>query len=540
MKKQEKGHGMNRREFAQGGLVGISAAAWGLLAAGCEAEETEGIKRPEFEITTEEAFDAREIAAYQGNHSGVYRYIDQHLEDHLENIRRWLRQPSDSAQGIGIEEMATMVRDDFRQLGFKEAELVPTSGHPGVWGYYDAGAEKTLGVYLMYDVVPVVPEKWRVPPYSSELVEIEELGTAVMARGAANQKGPERAFLNAVESIIATEGKLPVNLMIAAEGEEEIGSRHYPEIIDRYEERLREAVGVICPHNSQNPKGAATLGLGMKGWLYLELETTGTEHGGPTVDDIGGWYKSIVDSPVWRLVQALGTLTTPDGNTITVPGYYDPIQPPTDEQQRLINSPQLAGFFGPGGEFTQFADLGVKRWIDGIKGKETFVQFLFDTTLNIDGISSGYTGPGANCILPRKAVAKVDSQLVPNQRPEEALSMIRTHLDNKGFTDVKIKQLAAYPPSQTSVDAPLVHKAISVYNKYGITPAVWPRFGANAPFDQFTDRLQLPLVLVGLGHGGNMHAPNEYMLIQPKTSAIASLADIEKAYVDLLYALTEA
>ncbi len=535
---------MNRRDFMQASLLGVPAAALGSLGSrfGPGPQST----RSQFEITTEEAFDASEISAYEGNHPAVYEYIDQHRDAHLEHVRRWLRQPSDSAHGTGIEEMATMVRNDFRRLGFKEAELVPTTGHPGVWGYYDAGAETTLAVYMMYDVVPAVDDKWRVAPFAGELVEMEELGTAIMARGAANQKGPERAFLNAVESIIAAEGNLPINLMIAAEGEEEIGSRSYAQVIDRYGERLREAVGVICPHNSQNAEGAATLSLGMKGWLYLELEATGSAQGGPTVDDIGGWFKSIVDSPAWRLVQALSTLTSPDGNTITVPGYSDSIQPPNAEQQRLINSPQLEGFFGPNGEFTQYTDLGVKRWIGGSRGKDTFTQFLFDTTLNIDGISSGYVGPGANCILPSRAVAKIDSMLVPNQRPETALKMIRQHLDDSGFEDIEIRTLASYPPSQTTVEAPLVQKAISVYNKYGITPAVWPRFGANAPFYQFTERLDLPLILVGLGHGGNLHAPNEYMLVDPKPSsasspsAVVGLPGIEKCYADLLYALSAA
>ena len=212
---------MKRRDFMQASLLGVPAAALGTL--GSRFGATPQSTRPKFEMTTEKAFDAAEIPAYEGNHPAVYRDIDRNRDAHLDHIRRWLRQPSDSAQGTGIEEMATMVRDDFRQLGFKEAELVPTTGHPGVWGYYDAGAERTLAVYMMYDVVPAVVEEWRVAPFAAELVEMEGLGTAIMARGAANQKGPERAFLNAVESVIAAEGNLPVNLMIVAEGEEEIG-----------------------------------------------------------------------------------------------------------------------------------------------------------------------------------------------------------------------------------------------------------------------------------------------------------------------------
>ena len=517
---------LSRRDFVQAGALGISAAALPLTTP------QQGAQRPTFRLTTSERFDASEVPAYQGDHRSAYAYIDQHLDEHLENIRRWLRQPSVSALSIGIEEMATMLRDDLRALGFQETAIVPTSGHPGVWGYYDAGADKTLMVYLMYDVQPVEPDDWRVPPFDAELVDTE-LGTVVMARGATNEKGPERAFLNALEAIIATEGRLPVNLMITAEGEEELGSPHYPEIVDRYEERLRTANGVLFPFNSQDPRGDVTLNLGVKGILYFEMESTGGAHGGPTRAEIHGSYKAIVDSPVWRLVQALATLTTPDGNTITVPGYYRPVRAPSLEEQRLIN-----GVLQMWDEGLIRRSLGVERWIDGSEGEEAILRYLYDTTLNVDGLWGGYTGPGVKTILPHKAMAKVDSRLVPNQRPDEALALIRRHLDASGFSDITIHQLSGYPPSQTSVDAPFVQAAIGVFNKYGYTPAVWPRLAGSAPFYQFTERLGLPLVLGALGHGSGAHAPDEYMVIHPKDgSRVAGLAQIEKAYVDMLYAL---
>ncbi len=140
--------------------------------------------------------------------------------------------------------------------------------------------------------------------------------------------------------------------------------------------------------------------------------------------------------------------------------------------------------------------------------------------------------------MPHKVTAKVDSRLPPGLRADSALAMIRRHLDSNGFDDIVIRQLAGYPAAQTSVDAPLVHAAISVFNKYGHTPTVSPRLAGSAPFYQFTERLGLPLVFSGLGHGSGAHAPNEYMLIRPAPgSQVAGLAGIEKAYVDLLFAL---
>ena len=232
-------------------------------------------------------------------------------------------------------------------------------------------------------------------------------------------------------------------------------------------------------------------------------------------------------------MQALASLTSPDGNTITVPGYYDGIRPPTQEEQRLIN-----GLLRTWDDSVIKRLCAVERWIDGVAREEAILRFLYETTLNIDGLWSGYTGEGAKTILPHKATAKVDSRLVPNQRPDDALALIRRHLEACGFGDIAVRKLYGYPPAQTSVETSIVQAVISVFNKYGHTLEVWPRLPGSAPYYQFTERLGLPVTLAGLGHGWNLHAPNEYMVIQPQPgSKIASLAEMEKAYVDLLYAV---
>jgi len=516
-------------------FVGAALAA---TIAACEqhtpptAPADEAVVRPSFTLTTEEAYDFNTIPEYLDSHTAVYDYIDANLDDHLAAIQRWLRQPSISAQNVGIQEMAEMVRQDLEGLGFSEAEIVPTDGHPGVWGYYDAGAEKTLVVYLMYDVQPVNPEDWQSPPFAAELID-HDLGKVLMARGATNQKGPERAFLNALESIIAVDGTLPVNIMITAEGEEELGSPHYPQIVDAYVDRLKSADAALFPFNSQRPNGTVNVLLGVKGIVYFEMIANGGEWGGPAVAEIHGSYKAIVDSPVWQLVQALSTLVSQDGNTILVPGYYDDIRPPNDEESRLIN----AGI-------EQWSDqtmqdmLGVDQWIDGMTGKDAAIELLFTTTLNIDGIWGGYTEEGVKTILPHRAAAKVDSRLPPDMDPDEALAKIRAHLDDNGFADIEIHKLSGYPASQTSVEAPPVQAALSVFKKYAEDLAVQPRIAGSAPFYQFTDRLGLPLIPSGLGFGTGAHAPNEIMLIEPgPDTAAVGLADIEKAYVDFVYSL---
>ena len=496
------------------------------------ANDLAGIVRPTFSPSTNDAYDFARIPAYMENHDAAYDYIDAHIDEHLSAIQRWLRQPSVSAQNVGIAEMAELVRTDLEKMGFAEAEVVATDGHPGVWGYYDAGAERTLVVYLMYDVQPVNPEDWESPPFAAELID-HDLGKVLMARGATNQKGPERAFLNALETIIAVDGDLPVNIMVTAEGEEELGSPHYPQIVDAYEERLKSADAVLFPFNSQRPDGRVNVILGVKGIVYFEMIATGGSWGGPSAAEIHGSYKAIVDSPVWRLVKALSTMVSEDGNTILVPGYYDDIRPPNDEESMLIN----AGV-------EQWSDqqmqemLGVGRWIDDKTGIDAAIELLYSATLNIDGIWGGYTGEGTKTILPHTATAKVDSRLPPDIDPDEAMAKIRAHLDSNGYTDIEIRQLGGYPPSQTSVESPAVQTALSVFRKYSDSLAVQPRVAGSAPFYQFTERLGLPLVPAGMGFGTGAHAPNEIMLIEPAEGiGAASLADIEKAYVDFIYSL---
>lgn len=504
-----------------------------LGVAACAAPAP-GPTRPTIALTTDAAFDPASIPAYAGSHDGVYRYIDAHQTEHVANLQRWLRQPSVSAQNQGVQQMAELVRDDYRRLGCQESELVPTDGHPGVWAYCDYGASTTLLVYMMYDVQPVNPADWQSPPFAAQVID-HPLGRVLMGRGATNQKGPERAFLNALESILAVDGKLPVNLMFAAEGEEELGSPHYPQVIDKYESRMKEAAGVLFPFHSQDPQGNASFFLGVKGIVYFELEARGGPEGGPTQAEIHGSYKAIVDSPVWRLTQALATLTTPDGNTITVPGYYDAIRPPNQEEQRLVNG-LLKGWSALEPAMRQA--FGVERWIDGWTGAETQLQLLFNTTLNIDGIYGGYTGEGVKTILPHRAVAKLDSRLVPNQDPDSQLALIRRHLDEQGFGDIEVRKLSGYPPAQSSIEAPLVRAAIGVFAKHGAPPSVSPRIAGSAPYYQFTERLRLPMVAAGMGYGTGAHAPNEIMLIEPASGTrAAGLAAQEKFYVDLLYAL---
>ncbi|RFF33023.1 M20/M25/M40 family metallo-hydrolase [Wenzhouxiangella sediminis] len=510
--------------------------AWGLSAAIALAGDDRAGIRPAYEFDTQEAFDSGQIPAYAGAHDAVHDRIDADIERHIGELQRWVRQRSISAQDDGIDAMAGMLAGDLRRLGFAEVDIVETDGHPGVFGHYDAGAEKTLVVYMMYDVQPV-EDNWQIDdPFAGELVETE-LGTVLMARGATNQKGPERAFLNALDAIIATEGTLPVNLYVVAEGEEELGSTHFDQVLAPYADRLREADGAYFPMNLQGSGGSVSLNLGVKGIVYFELRSAGGDWGGPRDNEIHGSYKAVVDAPALRLVNAIASMTSADGNTVLIDGWYEGLRGPTPEEQRLINGMVERDAFAGLQE-----SLGVERWVQDLESRDLVLRYLFEPTLNINGIWSGYTGEGGKTILPQVATAKIDSRLPPGREPEQVWRMIRDHLDRHGYADLEIVQIEGrgYPAASTSVESGLVRTAISVFNRYGHPPAVSPWLAGSAPFYQFTDHLDLPFVFGGLGHGAGAHAPDEFMLIHPAEGVhAAGLAEVEKFYADLLFAFAE-
>ena len=460
----------------------------------------------------------------------VFNYIDKHYREHLGNLQALIQQPSISAENRGIRECAERLRGSFEALGC-ESTLVETSGYPVVFGKYDVGAAKTIIIYLMYDTQPVDDPGWSVPPLEGRVLKLAPLGTCLVARGAINTKGPLQAFLNACESIQAVEDALPVNLLFVAEGEEELGSRHLPEFIHRYEETLRTADAVFFPSADQDQHGKVEMNLGVKGIVYFELELDGKHWGyGPTTFDIHGSNKAWVDSPAWSMIHALCSMTSPDGNHVQIDGFYENVVPPSPEDLELIDA--LEQTFD---EASTKDLMEVERFIDDAHGKAALLRYLYSPTLNINGIWSGYTNPGTKTVLPYKITAKIDVRLVPNMSTREVLPRIRKHLDQHGFPHIAINKLeSGYDWAKTSVKEPASQAVIMAYQSFGYNPEIWPHLAGSAPFCMFNRApLNLPFVMGGLGHGGRAHAPNEYLVVE-NTGRIGGLTTLEKSYVTIL------
>lgn len=462
----------------------------------------------------------------------IFSHIKANVNGHIAKIQEFLRQPSVSAENYGVRECATLLRDYFKDLGCREAKLVETKGHPVVYAEYNAHAEKTLIVYMMYDTQPVTGEKWTSPPLEARLIEIPPFGRCIVARGAINSKGPLRAFLNALESIQGAREEIPVNLKFTAEGEEELGSPHLPDFINQYVDKLKDADARFSPGASQDQKGRITMSLGYKGIVYLELECSGEHWGrGPTQFDVHSSNKAWVDSPVWRMIHALKTMTSEDGNEILIEGFYDNVIPPSQEDLKLVKKLEKTFDDGPRKDM-----LKVRTFIDDAHGKEAILKLLYSTTLNIDGIWGGYTGLGTKTVLPYKVTCKMDVRLVPNQHSSKIVPNIRAHLDKHGYKDVKIRQLSGYEWSKTSVREDIVQATIRAYKRFGHEPAeIWPFSAGSAPNYLYTrGPLYLPSCGGGLGHGGRAHSPDEYFVIDGNEK-VAGLIGCEQSYVATLY-----
>ncbi len=367
----------------------------------------------------------------------VFEHIDGHQSEHLRRIEELIRVPSISAEDRGIQQCAELLATYYRQLGCSRVDIVPTAGQPVVFAEYDAGKPVTLIVYFMYDVKQVSGENWTLirDPFEPQVIDMPPFGRCLIGRGAVNQKGPLGAFLNAVESILATKQELPVNLKLVSDGEEEIGSPHLLDFANQHVSRLTGADAVIFPSATQNRKGVPTISLGCKGSAPFELECSGALWGrGPKRSDIHSSAAAIVDSPAWRLIHALATMTDPaHPDRVRVDGFCENVLPPTREELNHID--QIAERFD---EASLKEGLGVDVFIDGVHGKEALTRYLFSPTMNIQGIAGGYIGPGFKTSTPHQVRVKLECRLVPNQTYTEILHKIRRHLEAHGYADVTI------------------------------------------------------------------------------------------------------
>jgi acetylornithine deacetylase/succinyl-diaminopimelate desuccinylase-like protein len=465
----------------------------------------------------------------------THEHISSHFEEHLGRVREFMAQASVSAENLGMDAAAKLQLKYFQQLGCKEAEIIETGAIPSVWGYYDAGAPKTLAVYSYFDT-NIVGTGWNVDPFEAVVSSHDPFKKVVYGRGA-NAKGGFMSFLNALESIKAVDGNLPVNLMFVAEGEEFVGSEHIPMIIEKYRHHLSNADACIVPGACQNVNGDVTLFLGNKGNLHIELECSGDSWGkGPRGGPVHSSAQCVVDNPVWRMAKVLESLFDPDTNRVKVEGFYDGLISADDGDLTLIN--RLAEKY-KGREERAIPSLApghVEHFVNGERGSDLFHRYCFQPTMNINGLRAGYTGPGTLLwTLPNAAYCTIDHRLPPNLEPNDIANKIRKHLDKHGFNDVTIKILMAVPPQKLSVNDDIAQAGLRVFEKWNIEPTVWPRKGASGPMGFFSQMLGLKVLgATGMGYASGHSAANEFLVVEGDGN-VGGLIELEQSMADLLY-----
>jgi len=468
----------------------------------------------------------------------IFDHIDKNIDQHVVNLQKWIQQPSISNTGEGVQESAEMVKGFFDEFGCQKTQVFDpgknkwgSQSNPVVYAKCDEGAEKTLIVYWQGDTMPVTqPDLWKAPPFEGRLVEQAPFKKVLIGRGATNSKGPEMTFLNAIRSIKAVTGKLPVNLIFVVEHDEERMDIGLHKFMADHADLFQGASGVWGPGGSE-------------GCVFVELTTSGTKWGrGPTYSDIHGSNKRSVDSPAWRHIQMLSKLVSDDGNKVLIPGFYENIVPPTPEELAMLEKD------AKGRDLVRAAkNLGVARFISD----DPLVQLKMarmGTSMNLDGIWGGnmFAG-GSGAILPNKITSKHNFRYVPNMTGEDIVKKLRAYLDKLGYKDVEINVVGDVPWARQNTNNDLAksnaftaeiwglgHDEITSENSImlaGGGGGYWPAYLFSG---RGLSPIDLPISAVRGGTGGNAHAANEWYVIEGAGKQLG-MASAEKIIATALY-----
>ena len=420
-------------------------------------------------------------------------YIDLHMEETIADLKRLAAQPSVSAQKLGVLYCSQMVAEELAKAGFK-AEVLPTADrdYPVVYAEQDGASDYTLLFYNHYDVQPPDPlELWESPPF-----EPTEKGGFIYGRGISDDKGPFIARLAAIKAILNTKGHLPVRIKFCLEGAEEIGSPGFHEFVEAHKAKLK-ADACIWEDGGVNWDGRPLLTLGVKGLLYVELECQ------TAATDTHSSYAPVVPNPAWRLIWALNTLK--DANErVHLRHFYDNVRPALEEELQALRAlPDEVDNYKKA--------FGVEMFVGEATGYEFRRRLVMDPSCNVDGIVAGYTGAGAKTITPSVARVKLDFRLVPDQDPDSILASLRAHLNEHGFSDIKLNVFSAVRPARTTISDPFVKMvADSARRVYGSEPYLLPNSPGTGPQYPIQQVLGVPVASSGVDYPGNkMHAPNE-------------------------------
>ncbi|WP_171178488.1 dipeptidase [Ruegeria sp. HKCCD8929] len=434
--------------------------------------------------------------------SGWQDYLDQHQSRFEAELLEFVRIPSVSAMPEhmpDVKRAAGWVADRLRGAGLEHVAVLPTTGHPAVYGdWLHAGPDKpTVLIYGHFDVQPADPfELWDSPPFQPEIRQ-----GCVYGRGASDDKGGMFIPILSVEALLQAGGRLPVNVKFIFEGQEEIGSPDMPPFIAAQRERLACDM-IFSADGLQWSADEAQLVMGLKGLVGVEVIVEG-----PSADQHSGLHGGGINNPLMALSQVLASMKDPQSGRITIDGFYDDVVDLTIEDKE-----QIARV--PFDEAAYCARLGVPEAF-GEEGYTIRERIWGRPTLELNGLTGGYQGDGSKTVLPARASAKITCRLVANQKPERITELIRAHVERHlppGVT-ARIEHLAG---DADPFLVPRGHNATQAAGEvlrevYGEAPYV-TRVGGSIPImTLFLRELGVHGVMFGFSVGDeNLHAPNEF------------------------------
>ena len=423
----------------------------------------------------------------------VFAYIDDHEQAYIDRLIEYLKQPSISAHGTGIQEVADFLLNWLGDLGFTAA-LKQTAGWPLVLGRRtEDPALPTVMIYGHYDVQPPDPlALWDSPPFEPTIRD-----GRLYARGVGDNKGQHTAHLFAIEALLAVNGKLPCNVIVLLEGEEEVGSPHIADFITQHKDEL-DADLVIISDGPVEHDGRSTIEFGVRGVISFEMRAKGANQ-----DLHSGNWGGVAPNPLWTLVHLLGTMKD-DKGSILIDGFYDAVEPAGPlEHDALANLPVDLDAVK--------TELGLEK-LDVPHDRPFFDRLSLWPTLTINGLHGGYGGPGSKTVLPCEAMAKCDIRLVADQTVDEVWAKVKAHVA-KHAPAVELIYQGGMDPSKTPLDSPFVAPIKQAMARaQGYEPLMRPAMGGSLPNYVFTKTLGLHTFVIPFANADESnHAPNENM-----------------------------
>ena len=429
----------------------------------------------------------------------IYKYIDDNRQRYIELLQSFVRQPSVASMHPENEIMKDLVVKTVKEYVGATPEEIKTTGNAVLYTEVEGERkDRTLGIYNHYDVVSAGPlDQWKFDPYSGTIED-----GILYSRGAADNKDALACRLCALDAIRKVGEKLPLNIKLVYDGEEEVGSPSLSGIVAANPTKFR-ADGYMWEGGDRLPdNGPLIITLGAKGMLSVELVVKCGKV------DIHSANAPLVPNPAWRLVWALASIKN-DKDEILIDGFYDNIQPIS---QAEIDSLEL-GHYDPD-DAKHLA--GIETYIGGVEGEEALKKLLFTPTANIDGMVSGHTGKEHKSLVPAQASVKMDFRLVPGQDPERIIQLLRKHLDDHGFSDIEVIVESYCAPFRSDINSTYVKSLIeAATDVYGAPPAIQVTSAGTSPMEKICKYENLPVAMIGPGNTGSaVHSPNEHIFIE--------------------------